>query len=73
MTPKESISARPDDREQSGVRKATAKDITFLMVGCQRCGSTWLYEALKEHPEIYLPAEKQTHFFDESYDNGMDW
>lgn len=47
--------------------------ITFLMIGCQRCGSTWLYEALKEHPQIFLPESKQTHFFDESYQNGMDW
>lgn len=58
---------------QGSLRQATVTDITFLMVGCQRCGSTWLYEALKEHPEIYLPAAKQTHYFDESHKNGMDW
>lgn len=73
MTVKERTSTPADTGGRPAAHKATAQDITFLMVGCQRCGSTWLYEALKEHPEIFLPAEKQTHFFDESYGNGMAW
>ena len=54
-------------------RQAQVQDINFLVLGGQRCGSTWLYEALKEHPQIYLPSAKQTHFFDESYHNGIEW
>jgi hypothetical protein len=50
-----------------------ADDLTFLMVGCSRCGTTWVYRALKEHPEIYLPEKKQTYFFDSHYDKGIDW
>lgn len=69
----EGMSDRAKETEEPGTRKASVGDITFLMVGCQRCGSTWLYEALKEHPEIYLPDAKQTHFFDESYENGLSW
>lgn len=57
----------------SGTRMATAKDITFLMVGCQRCGSTWVDKALRGHPEIHLPPQKQTYFFDSNFDQGMDW
>ena len=49
------------------------QDITFLMVGCQRCGTTWVDAALREHPEIYLPEKKQSYFFDRNYDRGMDW
>ncbi len=73
MTLKEAISARPDDVAHADARKATAEDITFLMVGCQRCGSTWVYEALKEHPEILLPDEKQTHYFDEPDGKDLEW
>ena len=42
----------------------------FFVVGCQRCGTTWLYEMLKEHPEIFLPKKKELHFFDEHFDKG---
>ena len=47
--------------------------LTFLMVGCQRCGSTWVDKALRGHPEIYTPPQKQTYFFDLHYDRGIDW
>lgn len=49
------------------------EDITFLMVGCQRCGTTWVDAALREHPEIYLPQQKQSYFFDRNYEKGMEW
>ncbi len=47
--------------------------LTFLMAGCQRCGSTWVDKALRGHPEIFLPERKQTYFFDETYHKGIDW
>lgn len=43
------------------------------MVGCQRCGTTWVDAALREHPQVYLPAKKQTYFFDRNYDRGIGW
>lgn len=43
------------------------------MVGCSRCGTTWVDKALREHPEIYLPPNKQTYFFDSHYDKGIQW
>ena len=48
-------------------------DVDFFMAGCPRCGTTWVHAALKDHPEIYLPPQKQTYFFDEFYENGIDW
>jgi hypothetical protein len=47
--------------------------VTFLMVGCQRCGTTWVDRALREHPEVYLPAQKQTYFFDREHERGDAW
>src|SRR6266567_3440455 len=36
---------------------------TFLGVGSMRCGSTWLYEVLKCHPDIRLSDHKEMDFF----------
>ncbi len=47
--------------------------VTFVMAGCQRCGTTWVDAALREHPQVFLPEKKQAYFFDENYDKGIDW
>ena len=47
--------------------------ITFFMVGCQRCGTTWTAAALRDHPQVYQPVKKQSYFFDRYYDKGIDW
>ncbi|MBT8484247.1 MAG: sulfotransferase [Phycisphaerales bacterium] len=52
---------------------ARPETLTFLVVGCQRCGTTWIDAALREHPQIYLPAQKQTYFFERHYDRGIEW
>jgi hypothetical protein len=36
---------------------------TFLGIGSLRCGSTWLYEVLKCHPDIRLSDRKEMNFF----------
>jgi hypothetical protein len=36
---------------------------TFLGIGSLRCGSTWLYEVLKCHPDIRLSDRKEVNFF----------
>jgi len=36
---------------------------TFLGIGSMRCGSTWLYEALKCHPDVQLSESKELDFF----------
>src|SRR2546430_11453271 len=35
---------------------------TFLGIGSMRCGSTWLYEVLKCHPDIRLSDCKEMSF-----------
>jgi len=45
---------------------------TFICVGAQRAGTTWLYHCLKEHPEIYMPAHKELRFFNYNYDDGIE-
>jgi hypothetical protein len=36
----------------------------FLCIGAQKSGTTWLYENLKQHPEVWLTPVKEIHFFD---------
>lgn len=35
----------------------------FLVIGCPKAGTTSLYHYLSEHPEIYMSAIKEPHFF----------
>jgi hypothetical protein len=35
----------------------------FFIVGHPKCGTTALYEMLREHPQIFLPANKEPWFF----------
>ena len=49
---------------------------TVLVIGAQKAATTTVYELLRRHPDIHLPAEvKETNFFiDEgSWDRGLDW
>jgi hypothetical protein len=36
----------------------------FLGIGAQKAGTTWLYENLRIHPELFLPKPKELHYFD---------
>jgi hypothetical protein len=46
---------------------------TFLYVGASKAGSSWIYEVLREHPEVFVPPAKDIMFFDEHYGRGLDW
>lgn len=53
---------------------------TFMVVGAQKAGTTWLFECLSEHPEIFVPDIKEVHFFSRPEDSrfsrhhkGLDW
>ncbi|MBZ2168431.1 sulfotransferase family protein [Marinobacter sp. F4216] len=37
--------------------------INFFIVGAPKCGTTKLYDYLRKHPEVFLPEEKEPHFF----------
>lgn len=45
----------------------------FFVVGAQKAGTTTLHNHLAEHPQIFLPAQKETKFFvaDDRYDAGI--
>jgi hypothetical protein len=39
---------------------------SFLGIGAQKAGTTWLHYQLGKHPQIWLPPQKEIHFFDRS-------
>ncbi len=36
---------------------------TFLVIGAQKAGTTSLYHALRQHPQIFMSDNKEPHFF----------
>jgi len=45
----------------------------FLYIGIARAGSTWLFDMLRQHPEIFVPPAKDVYFFDRYFEKGLDW
>ena len=45
----------------------------FLFIGSAKCGSTWIYRALKAHPQVYVPPAKDIYYFDRYYTKGPAW
>lgn len=36
---------------------------TFVGIGAPKCATTWLYQCLREHPEVFMSAVKEVDFF----------
>ncbi len=58
--------------------KKTAREIVpvypnFLYIGAEKAGSSWIFEILREHPDVYVPPAKDIQFFDKNYEKGIDW
>lgn len=47
---------------------------TFLGIGVQRGGTTWLHTLLASHPDVYMPTRrKEIRFFERYYERGISW
>jgi hypothetical protein len=47
----------------------------FFIIGAAKAGTTTLFDLLKQHPQIYLPFNKEPMYFshDDNYKRGVDW
>jgi hypothetical protein len=45
----------------------------FVILGPQKCATTWMYRCLEEHPEVYMPDTDSIHYFDMHYQEGTEW
>jgi hypothetical protein len=62
-----SIARRMPDGVKVYIRPLARKKIfpDFLIIGAQKSGTTWLHRNLQAHPQVWMPKEKELHYFDE--------
>ncbi len=46
---------------------------TFIGLGAQKAASSWIYEVLKDHPQIGVSEPKELDFFSRFYEFGFQW
>jgi hypothetical protein len=63
--------ARSGEVRRPGVKET----IDFLVIGAQKSGTTSLFRYIHRHPSLYLPAQKETHFFsnESRFSKGLRW
>jgi len=47
--------------------------VDFIFLGPSKTASTWIFEALRPHPGLYVPVSKDIYFFDKYYERGAAW
>ena len=47
--------------------------INFLVIGAQKCASTWIYDILRDHRQVLLSERKELDFFSYHYERGFQW
>lgn len=45
----------------------------YFLAGCQKSASTWIYQCMKEHPDVFVPEKDANHYFTINYYRGIDW
>jgi hypothetical protein len=45
----------------------------FLIIGAQKCGTTFLYQFLVQHPRVKSAFLKEVHYFDLNFAKGNNW
>ena len=56
-----------------GDRQTDRQVPEFLYIGTSKAGSTWLFNALSRHPDVFLPSNKGLYYFDAHFDRGEEW
>ena len=55
-----------------GIRKADPACLPdFLGIGLRKTGTTWLYENLHEHPEVFVGPRKSLYYFDKHFSDSL--
>lgn len=47
--------------------------VDFIFLGPSKTASTWIYEAMRSHPGLFVPVTKDIYFFDKYFDKGISW
>lgn len=46
---------------------------TFLLAGAPKSGSSAFWAALRQHPDVFAPAQKEPFYFDFNWERGLGW
>lgn len=48
---------------------------TFLVIGAQKCATSWLAKMVEQHPQVSVGVKKELHFFNlaRNYQKGAEW
>jgi len=46
---------------------------SFLFIGPDKTGSTWICDMLAQHPQVFVSPAKDIYFFDRYYGRGLAW
>jgi hypothetical protein len=55
--------ATQQSNTQPDPRFAGARGL-FFCIGAMKCGTTWLNEYFRDHPDVHVPSIKETHYWD---------
>lgn len=44
--------------------------LNFVVIGSQKCGTTWLFDKLKMHPNLYFPVGKEGNYWNQKFYQG---
>ena len=64
---------RATEEGRAGDTPVTGALPDFVIIGAQKCGTTFLYHLLAQHPLVEPAASKELHFFDKNFDLGVEW
>ncbi|WP_155839077.1 tetratricopeptide repeat-containing sulfotransferase family protein [Limnospira platensis] len=64
--------SHPEIMAKSG-DKSSPIPPNFIIIGAQKGGTTSLYRYLEEHPQMVGCIKKETHFWTQHFDRGLDW
>jgi len=65
---------RPIEVEQITLRTVRRRPLPqFIIIGAQKAGTTTLYDALTQHPNVVRAKAKELHYFDNLFRLGLNW
>lgn len=83
LSPKGGITrrrVRKPEQQRGPTRKKTSSDLLeagtmpdFVIIGAQKCGTTFLYHLLGQHPHVQTAAKKEVHYFDRHFGKSIEW
>ena len=61
------LSPPPFSGNLSRMSNYQPSDIDFIVVGAEKSGTTWLADMLRQHPDVFIPPEKEIFYFNRRF------